>query len=128
MNGFVEETVIEEIRLAEESLRKAMESSDLVLLDKLVSPELLFTNHFGLRIGKEDDLAMHKSGKLNIDSINLSDMTLNVFSEFVFVSVKARIVSRFDGNLRDNYFMFTRAWKKQSDRWQVMVGHSSLIK
>jgi hypothetical protein len=38
--------------------------SDVVVLDELLAPELIFTNHLGRVLGKEDDLAAHRSGVL----------------------------------------------------------------
>jgi Domain of unknown function (DUF4440) len=48
----------------EERLRQAMLNSDVAELDALIAPELLFTTYFGQVFSKQEDLALHQSGKL----------------------------------------------------------------
>lgn len=55
----------EQISAVEERLRLAMLVSDCKSLDDLISPDLVFTNHFGQVFGKHDDLQTHRSGALN---------------------------------------------------------------
>ena len=43
----MENTIKDQILEAEENLRYAMIHSDLVALNELLAPELLFTNHLG---------------------------------------------------------------------------------
>jgi Domain of unknown function (DUF4440) len=49
---------------AEDQLRIAMLSSDVAALDELLAPELIYTNHLGQLLGKDDDLAAYRSGVL----------------------------------------------------------------
>jgi hypothetical protein len=60
MNGTVEAQILD----AEDRLRTAMLNSDLAVLDELLAPELIFTNHLGHLLGKEDDLAAYRFGSL----------------------------------------------------------------
>ncbi len=53
------DTIETQILEAEEQLRQAMLASDVNALDDLLSPELIFTNHLGQVMGKQDDLAAH---------------------------------------------------------------------
>jgi len=50
-------TVETQIAEVEERFRTAMLSSDVNVLNELLAPELIFTNHLGQLLGKEDDLA-----------------------------------------------------------------------
>ena len=52
---------------AEEQLRMAMLNADVNILDKLLADDLVFTNHLGQVLGKQDDLAAHQSGKFKIE-------------------------------------------------------------
>jgi ketosteroid isomerase-like protein len=118
---------LKDIEKLEESLRVAMESSDVDALDKLISSKLLFTNHFGRTITKDDDLLLHKSGELNIESISLSDMVVEDLGDSVAVSVRAKIVSTFQSSNRSTDFRFTRVWTQEEGRWVVAVGHSCIV-
>ena len=50
----------------EERLRQAMLRSDVGVLDELIAPDLIFTNHLGQLVSKQDDLAFHQSGVLKL--------------------------------------------------------------
>lgn len=117
-----------QIRTHEERLKQAMLLSDISILDELISPELIFTNHLGQVISKQDDLDAHESGILSIDEITLTDQNIKIFSGIAVVSVKAHIIGRFDGVVSESDFRFTRVWSKaSSEAWQIVAGHSSIV-
>lgn len=60
-----------QVREAEERLRLAMLHSDVSTLDQLLAPDLIYTNHLGQLFTKQDDLATHQSGKLNIEALSV---------------------------------------------------------
>lgn len=62
MNHSIKTQILE----AEERLRLAILSSDVNTLDELLAPELIFTNHLGQVLGKQDDLDAHQSGTLRV--------------------------------------------------------------
>ena len=68
-----------QITKCEEQLKNAMLESDIQALDSLISPDLVFTNHLGQIMTKQDDLEAHKSGLLNIDEINISNQIIKAF-------------------------------------------------
>ena len=115
-----------EIVAVEERLRVAMRSSDVRVLDELLSPNLLFTNHLGQLVSKEADLAGHKSGDLKIEALELSEQRIQFVGDLAIVSVLAHISGSYRGSPANGNFRFTRLWAKQDDRWQVVAGHSSL--
>jgi len=47
----------------EERLRQAMLNSDVAELDALIAPELIFTSYLGQLVSKQQDLAIHQSGR-----------------------------------------------------------------
>lgn len=120
------ESIESEIVRCEEQLRSAMLHSDLSMLDALLKDELLFTNHFGQVMSKQDDLNAHRSGLFTITSITLSDQRMKVAGNSVIVSVLAHIVGEYKGKTSDNHIRFTRIWTKNSSaHWQVIAGHAS---
>ena len=58
----------------EERLRLAMLNSDVATLDELISPNLLFTNHLGVLVSKEDDLSAHANKAFVFKTLDLSDV------------------------------------------------------
>ncbi|ACF14016.1 conserved hypothetical protein [Chloroherpeton thalassium ATCC 35110] len=120
-------TLENQIYQAEEQLRLAMLHSDIAMLDALLSPELIFTNHLGQRLGKHDDLAAHKSGLVKINEVDCSEQQILTSENIAVVSVRMKISGSYDGTLANGDFRFTRIWAKRKDSWQVISAHSSLI-
>ena len=123
MSGSVEKQIIE----VEEKLRKAMLSSNIDALDKLLSPNLIFTNHFGLVISKSDDLEAHKKGDFKINSLTISEQIIRLSGPVAIVSTHAHISGIYKGTPTSGNFRFTRVWQKETAVWQVTAGHSNMI-
>ncbi len=119
--------VTEEVEALEETLRLAMVSSNIEMLDTLISESLLFTNHLGRRLTKEDDINLHKSGDLRVMAISLSEMDVEAIGDIAIVSVRANIDSVYQGTSRATDFRFTRVWAKEDCAWVVVAGHSSVV-
>lgn len=112
----------------EERLRLAMLGSDIAALDALLSPELIFTNHLGQRLGKEDDLGAWRAGRLHIESLQPSEQRIRLAGDAAVVSVRMRIAGAWDGRPANGDFLFTRVWAVSAqNRWQVIAAHSTAI-
>lgn len=118
-----------QIKSVEERLRQAMLASDVTALDELLAPELIFTNHFGQCLGKEADIAAHKSGALSIFQLTLSEQQIKVLSgDVAVVSVRAQITGEYEGQPAGGGFRFTRVWARSPrGNWQVEVAHSGKV-
>jgi len=117
-----------QIKQLEQKLRAAMLSSDLEVLDELLAPELIFTNHLGYILTKQDDLSAHESGTLKIDVINSSEENIIVLAEVAIVTVKVQLIGSYAGVQSDANFRFSRVWAlTSSPKWHVIVAHSSII-
>jgi len=117
----------ETIAKLEEELRLAMLNSDIPTMDKLISSDLLFTNHLGTLVSKKDDLEAHKNKVFVFNSICLSDSHILSLANVAIVSVKATITGSYHGQPANGHFRFTRTWSNISGNWQVMAGHSSVV-
>jgi hypothetical protein len=69
--------LMHQISVVEERLRLAMLASDFDTLDELISPDLIFTNHCGQVLGKQDDLESHRNGLLRMHKLEPSEMRVN---------------------------------------------------
>lgn len=67
------------IATLEQKLKTAMLNSDVLMLDRLLDDNLVFTNHVGQKITKQMDLEAHRSGFMKIESINQSNQSIHVF-------------------------------------------------
>lgn len=117
-----------QIAQAEGRLRQAMLDSDLVALHALLAPDLMFTNHLGQPMGKEDDLAAHRSGILKIHELNPSEQQIQIKGDTAIVSVRMQLKGTYAGHPANGDFRFTRVWALSPDkRWQVVAAHSGII-
>ena len=117
-----------DITKQEERLRQAMLKSDVAELDKLISPELLFTNHLGQLVSKEQDLAIHRSGTLRLTELTPSDQYIQLHEGFSVVSVKMHLLGTYAGTAIDENIRYTRVWSLSSSGClQIVAGHASVV-
>ncbi|MDH5229427.1 MAG: nuclear transport factor 2 family protein [Gammaproteobacteria bacterium] len=117
----------EQINHKENQLKQAMLDSNVALLDELLSPDLIFTNHLGHIMHKQDDLGAHQSGLLKIERIETSEQQFQVAGDVIIVTVKARILGSFAGESNESDFRFTRIWQQSAaNQWQIICAHSCL--
>ena len=129
MQNPLEEHVKAQILEVEEELRLAMLNSDLTALNKLLSPQLIFTNHHGQIFSKHNELSAHVSGEFEITRLVLSEHHVLPLADGVaIVSAKAWMVGMYADSFSDNTFRFTRVWSlTPRGQWQVVSGHSSAM-
>lgn len=112
----------------EERLRQAMLKSDVAELDELISPELLFTNHLGQLVSKEQDLDIHRSGTLKLTELTPSERYIHLNEGFSVVSVQMRLLGSYAGTEIDEQIRYTRVWTLSSaGSLQIVAGHASVV-
>ncbi|MFV1993443.1 MAG: nuclear transport factor 2 family protein, partial [Acidiferrobacterales bacterium] len=117
-----------QVKACEERLTQAMLTSDVSALDKLLAPDLIFTNHLGQTMTKQDDLKMHKSGTLRIKKITLTGQDIRIVGNVAIVTVQAFIIGVFAGVKSEKTFRFTRIWVySENNSWQIISVHSSIV-
>lgn len=118
----------QQIRVNEECLRLAMLASDVKVLDELISPDLIFTNHLGQVFGKQDDLELHRSGALKFHTLEASELLVKSCDQSFVVSVRMQMSGAFGGSQFIADLRYTRIWcSAPNGDWRVAVGHSSAI-
>lgn len=137
---------IDTIKRMEERLRKAMLSSNADELDMLLSPELIFTNHLGQKISKQEDLLAHIEKVFSMSRLDLSQQHILPAGDNYIVNVLAELEGEFNGVVSTTTLRFTRVWYLNNDLkealdpllgehqrelnengWQVIAGHSSIV-
>lgn len=112
----------------EDQLKTAMVNSDTVALDQLLDDDLIFTNHLGQIMSKNDDLEAHRSGFVKIKSIEQSECQIKSKENIAIVSVLSHIHGEFGGEESNVALRFTRIWQKnRNDEWQVIAAHSTFV-
>lgn len=117
-----------QIESAEEQLRLAMLASDVESLDSLISPDLVFTTHFGSVISKEDDLKIYRSGALKFQKIELSEQKIVALGHAIYVSVRARLSGVFGDTPFQDDIRFSRVWQLSPNNvWHVIAGQATFV-
>jgi ketosteroid isomerase-like protein len=112
----------------EDQLRTAMLNSDVAVLNELLAPDLIFTNHLGQLLGKDDDLAAYRSGVLKLVSLEPSELHVRALVDAAVVSVRMLLSGTYEGAPANGDFRFTRVWaRSQQERWQIVAAHVGLI-
>lgn len=124
MNQPVEAEIVE----AEDRLTRAMLNCDVGALDDLLANDLIFTNHLGQVVGKDDDLAAHQFGVLKIHELIPSQQRIHAIGDAAIVSVRVQLKGTYSGHPANGLFRFTRVWTLSRDKqWQVVAAHSCVI-
>lgn len=114
------------IEQAERQLRAAMLLSDVAVLDRLLSDDLVFTNQDGRRLSKDDDMAAHQSGLLRIKALEVQgEPLLRVLEDAAIVCVTLDLAGVYDGQEFAGTFAYTRMRHRKNGRWQVEAAHCS---
>lgn len=117
-----------QILAVEERLRIAMLNSDVDTLDELLASELIFTNHLGQVLSKQDDLAAHQSGALAIRELIPSEQNIKLIGDVAIVSVRMSLSGSYAGQESNGDFRFTRVWTlSERGTWRIVAAHSSLV-
>ncbi len=96
--------------------------------NELLAPELVFTNHLGQVLKKEDDLAAHRSGLVKINELTPSEQVIQTHGDVAIVSVRVYLSGSYADTPSEADFRFTRVWALSSGgSWQVVAGHTCIV-
>ena len=121
-------TIKERINDLEERLRRAMLDGLIADLEELLAPDLIFTNHVGQLLGKQDDLEAYRSGTLTITQLLPTEQQMRAAGNSIVVSVRMRLQGTYAGLPASGEFRFTRVWAPSSQNtWHVVAAHAGLV-
>ena len=116
-----------EILHKEAELRQAQLDSDVATLQRLLDDHLMFTSFDGTLATKEDDLSMHRSGRLRITRMEPIERSMLHLGETSVVSVKMDAAAILDGSEMTSVLRYTRVWHKRNCEWRIVAGHMSTV-
>lgn len=104
---------------AEDQLRAAMLAGDVAALDALLADDLLFVSPAGQGVGKSEDLAMHRSGRLRLHRVDTRILSTVAGERTAVTEVEAVVGGTFDGASFEGAYLYTRMWRLDEGRWRV---------
>ncbi len=119
---------LSQIQDLETRLIEAMKTSNVPELEALLADSLIYTNHNGHLVSKEDDINSHRSGDLEIYSLDTSAQLVEVLNDTTaIVSVIKDMSLSYAGHTSIGMFRFTRLWHNNGTDWKVVSVHSSQV-
>jgi hypothetical protein len=110
----------------EEMLRSAMLSNNIELLEELLSDELIFVNHLGQWLSKEEDINVHRSKSLDIAGMEVLEQEVKLFQELAVTVTKVALNGALaTGESIGGEYSYTRVWKDVEGKLKVVSCHSS---
>lgn len=110
----------------EEMLRSAILSNNIELLEELLSDELIFVNHLGEWLSKEEDINAHRSKSLDIAGMEVLEQEVKLFQELaVTVTNVALNGALATGESIGGEYSYTRVWKDVEGKLKVVSCHCS---
>lgn len=116
-----------EILAREAALYRAQLASDVDALDRILDDCLMFTSFDGSLVTKNDDLSLHRSGRLRITRMEPIESSMVHLGETSVVSAKMDASPVLDGSPMNAVLRYTRVWHKRSGEWRVVAGHMSTV-
>jgi len=113
-----------EILDLEAQIVAAILSSDVKVLGQLLHDQLVFVNHLGMTLSKQQDLAPHISGDLKITQLNTSDHEVHSFGNTYVVVVTKEIKGSYLTQQFESHVKFTRIWQRTNGAWKVIAASS----
>lgn len=110
----------------EEMLRSAMLSNNIELLEELLSDELIFVNHLGQWLSKEEDINAHRSKSLDIAGMEVLKQEVKLFQELAVTVTKVALNGALaTGESIGGEYSYTRVWKDVEGKLKVVSCHCS---
>ena len=118
----------EQIQKLEEQLNAALVGADIDALERLVSDELVFTDHMGVVHSKTEELSNYASRFFDVKTIVSSGKKIVVTGQTAVVSDQLEMSGEYDGIESSSRFAATRVWGlTEAGGWQLLVIHMSLL-
>jgi ketosteroid isomerase-like protein len=103
----------------------AIVKKDEAAIERLLAEDFAGTSPTAHTFNKGIALADLKSGKYVVESMDLDEISVNVYGETAVVFTSQQEKSTYDGKDVSGHYHFTDVWVKRDGRWQVVASHGS---
>lgn len=115
-----------ELEFAEDRLQQALRDSDVVTLDQLLDPDVVFVGPDGLEVDKQADLDSHRSGFLQLTQVTELRRSTRQFDNAGTTRVTLHLQGTIGGEPLDANLIYTRTWHFSNGTWQVMQAQGAI--
>ena len=115
----------------EERLRLAMISGDIEEADQLFADSLIFVNHLGQLISKDDDLSAQKQaqeqGNFKMAKMYIAKQNIRVIDDVAVVVSDAEVDVVINNEKMADHLIYTRIWQKFDNEWKLVGGQATRV-
>ena len=112
---------------AETDLQRAQLAGDVVALEALLHPDVVYVGPDGAEFGKSQDLESHASGQLRLTSLEQLQSAARQFGPAGVTRARVRIAGLAGGEPFEAELIYTRTWLFHDGRWQVVQAHGASL-
>lgn len=112
---------------AESEFLRAFRANDIDGLDSILHADVEFVGPDGSIIDKDADMASHRAGDLDIESVDELSRRVQVVGGIGITRVKLHFRASVGGSPLDAVLMYSRTWLNQDGRWSIVAAHGSIL-
>jgi len=118
---------VQEIVELEQKLRQAFLQRDVATLDQLISDDVSITDPLGRTISKKQDLDMHSSGDLVINSYDAGEINIRVYDSIAIVTLRVRLQLHYKMQAIDGDYRYIRVYRSYQGQWQIIAAQITSV-
>ena len=101
----------------EKEWAKAGLAQDATALEKMLTPDYVYTTQDSEMATRSEMIAGMKSGATKYDTFTVEDMKVHVYGDAAVVTGKGSLKGKENGKAIDEVLRFTDTWVKRDGRW-----------
>jgi ketosteroid isomerase-like protein len=103
----------------------AIVKKDVTAIDRLLAAGFVGTSPTAHTYGKDVALADLKSGLYAVKSMNLDEVSANVYGNTAIAFTSQQEESTYGGEDTSGHYHFTNVWIRDNGQWRVIASHGS---
>jgi ketosteroid isomerase-like protein len=112
---------------AEKSWATAITKRDFVLLDKVLSPDLVYTHSTGVIDTKDSYIGAQKKGDRRYDAVTPLETKAKQYGDTGVVTGKLRMQGKTSAGPFDDTVLLTHVWIKQGGVWRLVAHQTTKL-
>lgn len=117
----------DQIKALDRTWAKAVCDSDYATLERVTSPQLIYSHSDGAVDTREDFLNRLRKSTSDYQSIDISRMEVKLFGDTAILTARAQFKVLVDGGRQlNNDLAYTHVYQKTNGKW-VMIAHQSAL-
>lgn len=119
----------EQVMKAGQAYNDMIKRNDAAAIENILSADYMYTSSEGALNTREQEIARFKSGKIKIESAELTEQKVRIIGNGGAIETgRFHVKGTNDGKPFDEVERYTTTWTWRSGRWQIVADHTSAVK